>query len=745
MAKRSSISPLHIGVLWAASLGLYLAARATLQAFFGLPLMGPGILALGAVLLAVSWALVEEPGLEPGAASLLVRAWTGVALLVLGEAGLYYFVEGKERLAPFAFACFGAAALAFLAPPGRRLEPLKLGLAALIVALCGLSVWAWLRPSDAGMDLIAGPLLGRGGPVFAWILGALGFAGVLALAHFAAPVTAPQPALPWRKEALGLLAVLALGAAIRFPQMGAVPDGIWYDELNLSRATEDRVLREGAAPLYVAEQVENPGAYLWVGAAVYKVFGVGITPLRYLAAIFGLLALIPFWGLARLWFGARWALAATALFAVMRWTLIPQRIAFMSGFALFWMLAALWAFWSARLRPSAGSGLAWRWVLAGALAGCNLHTYTPGRLVPMVIAAFIALDLAFELRTWRFRSQGAAQMAAGFLVTAGPMLWYIATHWAVYSLRASQVSIFTDAAKSGRPLFGELWTTFSKHVLMFNLRGDFNARHNLHFYPHVDLLTASALALSLPYALGRFFKDARGRFITLWFGAMLCAGIFTLSVEAPQGHRTILAAPALALAIIWAVRDLLGPVGKAFTGGWPKAGLAAALALLLSVAAFNAYEVFGIWGPNSETWRSFSPFATAIARRVTQAPPNTVICVSNLPQEYQFHGYESMVFAQYFLRAQQRQPQPFKLGTHLIDPQGSPPSTVLAVWGESDADLTLAMAAQFPGITVEKPANPHPVAGEPSVLYLAAEIPWDRIPAVKGLKMPFALARDTQP
>jgi 4-amino-4-deoxy-L-arabinose transferase-like glycosyltransferase len=578
------------------------------------------------------------------------------------------------------------------------------------------------------VDLVAGPPLGRWLPTLVWLLGALGLLAALILSHQVVTTPHHEKALAWPKEWMGLIAVLLLGAALRFPQMGSVPDGIWYDELNLSRATETKVLVEGQAPLYVSEQVENPGAYLWVGAASYKVFGTGVLPYRYLAAFFGLLALVPFWGLARLWFGPRWALAATALFGVMRWTLIPQRIGFMSGFAMFWMLAAFWAFWSARLR-----GGAWRWALAGALAGCNLHTYTPGRLVLVVLAAFVLLEFFFE-RGWTQLVQSGRSggwMALGFFATAGPMLWFIATHWDIYALRSGQVSIFTDAAKSGQSVASELWTSLSKHLLMFHLRGDFNARHNLHFYPQVDLLSASALVLALPYALGRFFKDARSRFLALWFAVMLCAGIFTLAVEAPQGHRTILAAPVLALAIVWVLRDLIVPVGRAFSRGWPQAGLFSGLVLLASVASFNAYEVFGIWGHHSETWRSFSPFATAVGRRVAQSAPDVEVRLSRLQNEYLFHGYESEVFARYFLREQGRQPLLLQMGTVLAT--NPPPRTVLLVWGETDTDMTEAFAKEFPGVNVERPANPFPVAGESSVLYLAAELPWQRIRTVKGL------------
>jgi 4-amino-4-deoxy-L-arabinose transferase-like glycosyltransferase len=736
MAKRSaSIKPLQIAVLWALSLGAYLLGRFFLQSFFGLPMQSPGLFAVVAILIAASWSLVEEPVLAPGGAALLLRAWLGLALLVFGEACLYYFVENKERLAPLALACFGGGLLCLL-PPAKRglgLKVLALALALLLAIFCPL-FW------KANLDLVAGPLLGQRVPVAVWSLGALAFLCALSLAHRAEIPSKPEAFLSRKREWLGLLAVLLLGAAMRLPRMGAVPDGIWYDELNLSQATETKVLQGGQAPLYVSEQVENPGAYLWVGAAVYKVFGTGVLPYRYLAAFFGLLALIPFWALARLWFGPRWALAAAALFGVLRWTLIPQRIGFMSGFALFWMLAAFWAFWSARLR-----GGLWRWALAGALAGCNLHTYTPGRLVLVVLAAFAVLEFFFE-RGWKRlpASLGAAgAMALGFLLTAGPMLWFMATQWGIYARRSGQVSIFFDAARSGQSVASELWTSLSKHLLMFHLRGDFNARHNLHFYPHVDLLTASALALGLPYALGRFFKDARSRFLGLWFGVMLCAGIFTLAVEAPQGHRTILAAPVLALAVIWAFRDLVFPLGRAFERGWPQAGLAAALALLLSVAAFNAYEVFGLWGPNSETWRSFSPFATAVGRRVALSGPDVELHLSRLKDEYLFHGYESEAFARYALRGQARLPYSLQVGMLLTS--NPPPRTVLLIWGESDKAITEAFDREFPETPVEKPANPYPVAGEPSVLYLAAEIPWQRIPVKKGLANGWLVARQSAP
>jgi hypothetical protein len=195
--------------------------------------------------------------------------------------------------------------------------------------------------------------------------------------------------------------------------------------------------------------------------------------------------------------------------------------------------------------------------------------------------------------------------------------------------------------------------------------------------------------------------------------------------------------------VLWAVRDLVFPMGKAFSGGWPRAGLAAGLALLLSVAAFNAHEVFDLWGPHSETWRSFSPFATAVGRRVAQSGPDVEVRVSHLRNEYLFHGFESRAFAAYFLRGQARTVQPLEMGTVLDS--NPPPRAVLLIWGESDSAMTAAFERDFPEIKVERPANPYPVAGESSTLYLAAEIPWQRIPPRKTRTLNFLVARPGTP
>lgn len=729
VAREKVLSPLGLALAWAACLAVWALLRLGLSLAFGLPSTGLGLGLLLGLMAVSSWALVEEPVLVPGGGARLRRLFAAGLLLACGEACLYYLVAGKDALAPLGFGVLllGAGLLWPMQRGPARTLAWAVPVGSILLGAC---TWAWRGGTP--WDLFAGPVGAK--PQWLMALFWVGMAltlGVLAwqAAQFKAGARSAAP-VDRRWEAALLVLVLGVAALLRFYRAGAIPGGWWYDEVNLARVIQEKVLTGGQAPLYVAEQVENPGAWLWIGGACFKAFGVDLTVLRVVSGLFGLLALLPFWALARLWAGQRWALAATFIFGVMRWVLIPQRIAFMSGFALFWMLAAFWGLWSAQLRARAGSGRAqaWRWFLAGLLLGANLHTYTPARFVPLIAVAFLALQAAID-PAWRRGWRSWAALAAGFFLVAGPMLWYIGAHWAEYVHRSQQVSIFTDVKASGKSLWAELWGTFTKHLLMFHFRGDFNARHNLHFYPHADFLLACGLAAALPWGLGRAWHDARYRFLLLWMGVMLAAAIFTMPVEAPQGHRSILAAPVLPLALALALRELLPGFGMAFKGGWPGSARALGLALLLALAVINAHEFFGRWEGSEATFRSFSPRASAVMRRVALAQPGDLVLTSNLPQEYQFNGFEWGIFARFQARqmglpwAQLSQDQavPSSLG-------GVPTQRVLLIWGESDTAISAAFAAEFPDLPIERAPQPYPGAGEPSFLYLAGLVPYGRLP-----------------
>ncbi|HXB98419.1 MAG TPA: hypothetical protein VNZ54_10210, partial [bacterium] len=239
-----------------------------------------------------------------------------------------------------------------------------------------------------------------------------------------------------------------------------------------------------------------------------------------------------------------------------------------------------------------------------------------------------------------------------------------------------------------------------------------------------------SLALALPWTLGRAWRDARARFLCLWIGVMLAAGVLTLPVEAPQGHRCILAAPALALAAAWALRELTAPLRGAFEGGWPETAQALGLALLLGVAGLNAVELLVQWPADEATWEHFSPRASAVLRRIEASGPGTAVYLSGLRDEYQYYGYEWGLFGRFALQPQDRACNDLWLsqGVALQD-HGAPVRDLLLIWGQSDKEIDGLFRREFPDIPVEEAPTPFKVAGLPSVMYLAAVVPVERVPA----------------
>jgi 4-amino-4-deoxy-L-arabinose transferase-like glycosyltransferase len=702
-----------LGVAWC-------CARAVLASAWGLPAMGPGSLIFVVLLAAGAWALVEEPTWSGGGATVAARWLAGGALLAAGEAFLYYPIAGREGLVGLGFGAMASGAwLLWPRPAGSGRWAVLAGAAAMLAA--GVSA-----RHEMYWDLFLGPGQAPGMVLVFWAGFAAAAGGLAVGAAGEKPSLVPGPPLGRRWEAGLLGLVLLAAAALRFYQAARLPAGYWVDEVTFAQLARDQVLGQGQAPLYAGDQA---GAYLWVCAALFKAFGPGVETLRLASGAFGLLALLPFWGLARLWLGQRWALAATLAFGAMRWVAIPQRTGFMSAFALFWMLAAFWALWNAQVRSAVKPGRAWPWLLAGFLVGANLHTYTPGRAVPWLCLAFLLIQGRLD-PAWRRPWRDWLWLGLGFALSAGPMLAYGAAHWQDYSRRPSQASVFNPANLGPQSLAQALWSNLTRHALMFQFRGDFNGRHNLSGYPQLDYLLACAAAPALPWTLGRAWRDARGRFLWLWLAAMLAAGILSLPGEAPQANRCILAAPALALAVAWCLRDLSAPLGRAFEGGWPATARALGLALLLGLVALNAVELLGRWPTDPATLRAFCPRGNAVMARIQAAGPGASVYVSRLPNETQAYGQEWQAFAAFTLG-------PGRLCKPLGPSQsfgmdGVPQDSALLIWGQSDPGITAAFRAEFPDLPVEAPFLRGSGPGNPDYLYLAATVPAGRIPAWDG-------------
>ena len=693
-----------------------------------------------------------------------------------------------------ALACL--AGVAFLSPEAPLLGPL-----AMCLPLACLAAWLVSPPSLAAgqgrglASLASGALLLGLGQALLWQrlalehepalgLGVMGLGCLALLLPLAfgrpGPSTAEAP-MPMRQELLLLLGALLLGAAFRFWRLGSLPAGIWYDEAALGEQVMD-MLSEGHAPLWFGGTVQHPGLWFWAVAPWFKAFGPQLFTLRLFSAFQGMLALLAFYFLSRQWFKPRLALALLAGYAMLRWGFNFDRLGFMAPLGGFWALLAL-AFTVRSQRTRSWPDM----LAAGLCLGVMLQAYIAVRLAIAAILLWVALVSLLDQpgRRWaqalgwlllaaallafwqgaRLGAQprgvilalarlplGAAALAwgagpgmafwvLGAFLGALPVLWVAAWRWGDFALRADEVSVAHDVASQGLPVLLE---TLSKHLLMFNWLGDYNGRHNLHYMPVFDTLAAALFLPSLALAHWRAWRDRRALLLVLLFWCVLAGGVFSVAVEAPQAHRTFLLAPIAALMVGLLLESLLARLRWAFSPRLPRPLLAALLSLLAVLGLFNFHEYFELWAAHAATYDSFSPVATAIARRAEAQDRGWALAVTGLEHDYRFYGYEVAQLCRFLLKPEGREARSLRPFNYYgaLDMQAHPKG-VLLVWGYSDkASLGQAARSEFPELPVEEQNNPYTSI----TLYQAMAVPWPRIPAVPPERAPsLLLSREAAP
>jgi 4-amino-4-deoxy-L-arabinose transferase-like glycosyltransferase len=535
------------------------------------------------------------------------------------------------------------------------------------------------------------------------------------------PLASSLP-LPLKRglEVLIFLTILALAAFVRFYQLGRIPSEIWFDEASFGNTAMHQVLLPGKAPLYFGFPNNNSGLFFWILAALIHFFGFSLPVVRSISAAFGLLALIPLYFLARAWFGPRLALAAALMFACLRWGLILERAAFMAPMAMFWMLCTL-AFMTKAVAWGAKRGGSLWWVLAGFCLGVSFYCYIPIRLFPVFLMVYFAISL------WTGKPLASLRSLAFFFgaaaLAASPLLWFALTHWSAFNGYSDRVSIFQEVKVHG---LGILLKNFWRHLLMFQFAGDMNGRHNLSGRPQLDAIAGALFAPALLGCHLRFRSDPRARLLVLWFWAMLAAGFLTASNEAPQAHRSFLLLPVIPLSIL-----LLAEKGKqfldsTFTDHRPAAVTAACLVGLLGMSALNVQEYFGRWASDPGTWQSFSPQATAMARRLEAQPEGWSLLLSPLDRIFIYYGYEAREISLFVLQPSGRAPGSLARSNALPEVQAGLKGA-LCVWGDSDVQLTEAAAREFPDL---KPEHPEPPFDALNSTYFALAVPRERIPVM---------------
>lgn len=449
-------------------------------------------------------------------------------------------------------------------------------------------------------------------------------------------VLASNPLRRFIEVILWLAIILLAAVFFRLWRFADLPFGVWYDEaehglqaLRILDSAQFRPIFEGA--------ITGPAHYLYLVALSFNWFGVSVQSIRLVSVLFGVLTVFAGYLVGAELFGRRLGLAAAALLAVSSWAVTLSRFGMYSTMStpLFTLLTAAFLLRGLRTRRL------FDFALAGLALGLGLSFYTSFRLFVPAVALFLlylALYTRFTQRAWPPAAfwLGVAMLVFVAELTVAPLAVYAVKHPEIFWARIEDTFIFANKSEAER--WPALWENLRRHLLMFNVFGDPNGRHNLPGNPMLDPVTGTLFVAGVAYAL-RFILKPTYLFLLAWLLFGLMGGVLSLDFEAPQSLR---ANATLAVAYLLAVIPL-AVLAKAWVQSagryFPHALRWPAVALFVGVAALNWHTYFVRQAHDFAVWNAYSTPETLAARLLADLDPHTDAYVTSF-----FHGHPTIKF-----------------------------------------------------------------------------------------------------
>ncbi len=228
---------------------------------------------------------------------------------------------------------------------------------------------------------------------------------------------------------LSFLAIILLAFLLRTWDLDRLPPGLFFDEA-YNGIDANRVIAGIARPLFFAGNNGREPFFIYLQSAALAMFGASSYSLRIVAAFAGVLTVPVIAALARQLLG--WAASAPALnfsqhrkllaqamliaaaaLSVSYWHMSLSRLGFRA--ILLPLFSALAVYYLAR---------AWQLdrrrdlILAGIWLGLAQYTYVSARLLPLVIAGFVVIELLLSLHQKSTANYAARLANAGLMADA---------------------------------------------------------------------------------------------------------------------------------------------------------------------------------------------------------------------------------------------------------------------------------------------------------------------------------------
>jgi 4-amino-4-deoxy-L-arabinose transferase-like glycosyltransferase len=421
----------------------------------------------------------------------------------------------------------------------------------------------------------------------------------------------------WRRldtVCIGLIVLAAL--AVRLWQLGAVPEGLWFDESQRGLEALRMLAERGYRPIFAADVLQEPTGLWFLMLPSMSLFGRDAPALRLPVALAGTVGVGAIYLLGWELYGRRVAIVASGLAVALVWHLNFSRIALPAVVSLTCDTLAL-ALFVGGLRRESRLLLG----LAGLVCGAGLSFYFTSQLMPFVLALAGAHRLlASRLRLSRRLATGLVVCGLALLLAAGPFAFFALTRPEQFLARADAVSVMRDVQNAHS--WAPVWANIRAHLLMFQVHGDNNGRHNWSGHPMLDPVAGGLMILGLGLALARAWRF-ESVVVLGWLPVALAGGIFSSIWDAPQAHRSIDALvpavllAALPLGLLWRAGDELSRMRKALPRRVP---MALVVGVLLVTGTFNLDRYFRVQQADPKTWTDFMAPQTAAGRQIAALP-----------------------------------------------------------------------------------------------------------------------------
>lgn len=365
-----------------------------------------------------------------------------------------------------------------------------------------------------------------------------------------------------------LVCILLLGAVLQFGGLGRMTQMLNYDEAYYSVDALSLLKSPRFEPFFPANQGRE-GAWMYVLAIAYAVFGVQPLVSRIIAMLVSLLTLAAVYRLSRETIGKRAAMWSVAGLAVLYWHVQVGHLALRINLFPLVGTIAFAALFRAYRHNKLGA-----WALAGVLFGLLVYTYFSARLW----IAFAFLIQGWWLLSEKDKRHGILLSLLLASLLAVPMIWYTAVHPREALLRISGVATLNkQSITESLLLWGKAWL----------YQGEMYAGHGLPGRPILDIPLAVLLLVGMA---GLLWIAVEKRKAWWTYGlALLSLAPSVFSENPPHLLRTVGMTIPVALA--------LGAGAVAIEQALKKAGVYAAVVplALLCWAGVNTYQDMQKW------------------------------------------------------------------------------------------------------------------------------------------------------